>query len=64
MHSNNQSGTTRALYTISTMHCMTVSLAYEGEGLGTVWGRQKAEKMLVAAGFSPERCETDFRGSI
>jgi len=27
------------LYTVSTMHCMTVSLAYNGEGLGTVWGR-------------------------
>lgn len=40
------------LYTISTMHCMTVSLAYNGEGLGTVWGRQRAEQMLVEAGFS------------
>jgi SAM-dependent methyltransferase len=41
-----------ALYSISTMHCMTVSLAYNGEGLGTVWGRQKAEQMLKEAGFS------------
>jgi 2-polyprenyl-3-methyl-5-hydroxy-6-metoxy-1,4-benzoquinol methylase len=40
------------LYTISVMHCMTVSLAYNGEGLGAVWGRQKAEQMLKAAGFS------------
>jgi SAM-dependent methyltransferase len=40
------------LYTISTMHCMTVSLAYNGEGLGAVWGRQKAEQMLKEAGFS------------
>jgi SAM-dependent methyltransferase len=40
------------LYSISTMHCMTVSLAYNGEGLGTVWGRQKAEEMLKEAGFS------------
>ena len=31
------------LYTISTMHCLTVSLASNGEGLGAVWGRQKAE---------------------
>ena len=44
------------LYSISTMHCMTVSLAYNGEGLGTVWGRQKAEEMLKEAGFS-ERIE-------
>jgi SAM-dependent methyltransferase len=41
-----------ALYTISTMHCMTVSLAYNGEGLGSAWGRQKAECMLKEAGFS------------
>jgi 2-polyprenyl-3-methyl-5-hydroxy-6-metoxy-1,4-benzoquinol methylase len=39
------------LYTISCMHCMTVSLALGGAGLGTVWGRQKAEKMLAKAGF-------------
>jgi SAM-dependent methyltransferase len=39
------------LYTFSTMHCLTVSLAYNGEGLGTVWGRQKAEQMLKVAGF-------------
>ena len=36
---------------MSTMHCMTVSLAYGGEGLGAVWGRQKAEQMLKEAGF-------------
>ena len=40
------------LYAVSTMHCMTVSLAYGGEGLGTAWGKQKAEKMLKEAGFS------------
>jgi ubiquinone/menaquinone biosynthesis C-methylase UbiE len=40
------------LYTVSTMHCMTVSLAYNGEGLGAVWGRQKAQQMLKEAGFS------------
>lgn len=39
------------LYAISTMHCMTVSLAYGGEGLGTVWGEQKARQMLADAGF-------------
>ena len=40
------------LYTISTMHCMTVSLALGGAGLGTVWGREVALEMLAAAGFS------------
>jgi 2-polyprenyl-3-methyl-5-hydroxy-6-metoxy-1,4-benzoquinol methylase len=39
------------LYTISTMHCMTVSLAQGGAGLGTCWGRELAEKMLGEAGF-------------
>jgi len=39
------------LYTISTMHCMTVSLAQGGEGLGTMWGEEKAKELLKAAGF-------------
>ena len=29
------------LYTVSTMHCMTVSLAQGGEGLGAMWGEEK-----------------------
>lgn len=40
------------LYTISTMHCMTVSLAYGGEGLGTMWGKEKALELLAEAGFT------------
>ena len=39
------------LYTISCMHCMTVSLAQGGEGLGTLWGEQKARELLAEAGF-------------
>ena len=39
-------------YSISTMHCMTVSLALDGEGLGTVWGEQKARELLAEAGFA------------
>ncbi len=39
------------LYTISTMHCMTVSLARDGAGLGTCWGRELAQQMLGEAGF-------------
>ena len=34
------------------MHCMTVSLAYDGMGLGTMWGEQKARAMLRDAGFA------------
>ncbi len=39
------------LYTVSTMHCMSVSLGLDGAGLGTVWGRQLATSMLEDAGF-------------
>jgi 2-polyprenyl-3-methyl-5-hydroxy-6-metoxy-1,4-benzoquinol methylase len=40
------------LYTVSTMHCMTVSLAQDGLGLGTMWGKEKALEMLKDAGFN------------
>jgi hypothetical protein len=40
------------------MHCMTVSLAQDGEGLGTVWGEELALKMLGDAGFRDVRVET------
>jgi 2-polyprenyl-3-methyl-5-hydroxy-6-metoxy-1,4-benzoquinol methylase len=39
------------LYTISCNHCMTVSLADNGAGLGTMWGEQVASHMLREAGF-------------
>ncbi|MDQ3734372.1 MAG: transcriptional regulator, partial [Actinomycetota bacterium] len=40
------------LYTVSTLHCMTVSLALGGSGLGTAWGEHVALAMLGEAGFS------------
>jgi len=40
------------LYTMSTMHCMSVSLAGGGPGLGTAWGHQVATRMLHEAGFT------------
>ncbi len=40
------------LYAVSTMHCMTVSLAQGGEGLGTMWGRETARDYFNRAGFS------------
>jgi len=43
------------LYTFSCTHCMTVSLAAGGQGLGTVWGEELAQSMLAEAGF--ERVE-------
>jgi len=40
------------LYTVSAMHCMTVSLADGGMGLGAMWGEQTARRMLAEAGFT------------
>jgi hypothetical protein len=40
-----------ALYTVSCMHCMTVSLAQNGEGLGAMWGEEKTREYLAKAGF-------------
>lgn len=39
------------LYTISCMHCMTVSLAQGGEGLGAMWGEETTRQYLQRAGF-------------
>jgi len=50
------------LYTASTLHCMTVSLALDGDGLGTAWGTQTAVRMLGEAGFADvdvKEIETD-----
>ena len=43
------------LYTISCMHCMTVSLAQGGEGLGAMWGEEKTREYLQKAGFRTVR---------
>lgn len=40
------------LYTVSCMHCMTVSLAQGGEGLGAMWGEEKTREYLSKAGFN------------
>src|SRR5262249_16705305 len=42
----------RTLYGASTMHCMTVSLASGGEGLGVVVGENRMREMAREAGFS------------
>lgn len=41
------------VYAVSTLHCLTVSLAAGGAGLGTAWGEQVAAEMLRDAGFGP-----------
>ena len=38
-------------YAVSTLHCLTVSLAVGGAGLGTAWGEQVARRMRAEAGF-------------
>jgi SAM-dependent methyltransferase len=42
----------RAMYAASTMHCMTVSLAQGGEGLGAVIGKRLARELASQAGFA------------
>lgn len=39
------------IYSVSTMHCLTVSLAHGGAGIGTAFGEQLARELLVGAGF-------------
>jgi SAM-dependent methyltransferase len=55
------------LYTLSTMHCMTVSLAQGGAGLGTMWGEELAVRMLQQAGFDKvtvHQLEHDFQNNF
>jgi SAM-dependent methyltransferase len=40
------------VYGASLFHCMQVSLAADGEGLGTAWGIELAHELLAEAGFS------------
>jgi ubiquinone/menaquinone biosynthesis C-methylase UbiE len=51
LHENMEHPLAPAFYSISTMHCMTVSLALKGEGLGNMWGEQKAYELMREAGF-------------
>ena len=55
------------LYTLSTMHCMTVSLAQDGDGLGTMWGEELAIEMLETAGFTDievNQLDHDFQNNF
>lgn len=45
------------LYMVSTMHCTAVSLSLDGEGLGTMWGEQRARQLLAEAGFTSVEVE-------
>jgi SAM-dependent methyltransferase len=40
------------LYSVSTLYCLTVSLAHGGPGIGTLLSEQQAGRMLADAGFA------------
>lgn len=41
----------RFLYSVSTLYCMTTSLAHEGAGIGAAMGEPKARELATQAGF-------------
>jgi SAM-dependent methyltransferase len=45
------------IYSVSTLHCLTISLAHGGAGLGTAWGEELARRMLRDAGFGEVQVE-------
>jgi 2-polyprenyl-3-methyl-5-hydroxy-6-metoxy-1,4-benzoquinol methylase len=54
-------------YAVSVTHCMSVSLAAGGMGLGTMWGEEQALAMLADAGFGRVRVEQlphDFQNNF
>jgi len=63
LHENLEHPLGPALYTASIFHCMSVSLANGGPGLGSMWGEQQALEILRGAGFEDvevKRVEADF----
>lgn len=67
LHKNLDHPIAPLLYTISCLHCMTVSLAQDGVGLGAMWGEEKAREMLREAGFTKvevKRLAHDFQNSF
>jgi SAM-dependent methyltransferase len=55
LHRNVDNPLAPFLYTISCMHCMSVSLANGGPGLGACWGKETALAMLRDARFRDVR---------
>jgi SAM-dependent methyltransferase len=51
LHGDTQHPIGTLLYTVSCMHCMTVSLAQGGEGVGAMWGEVMTRDYLQRAGF-------------
>jgi SAM-dependent methyltransferase len=42
----------KMVYSVSTLYCMTTSLAHGGAGIGTAMGENKARELASAAGFT------------
>jgi 2-polyprenyl-3-methyl-5-hydroxy-6-metoxy-1,4-benzoquinol methylase len=66
MHRNRNHPVGPLLYTISCLHCMSVSFAQNGAGFGAMWGREKASDMLKAVGFNEvkvKRLPHDFQNN-
>ncbi len=60
---NNLKPMGKLVYSVSTLYCMTTSLAHGGAGIGAAMGEPKARELAVAAGFSHFRrlpIEDDF----
>jgi ubiquinone/menaquinone biosynthesis C-methylase UbiE len=45
----------RMLYNVSTLYCMTTSLAHDGAGIGACMGQAKAEELAESAGYEQFR---------
>jgi SAM-dependent methyltransferase len=52
VHANIGNPVAPYFYWVSLFHCMQVSLAEGGEGLGTAWGVELATELLHEAGFA------------
>lgn len=66
LHKNMEHPAGTFLYTVSCLHCMTVSLALGGAGLGAMWGEELALSMLADAGFTEvevKQLPHDFQNS-
>lgn len=66
VHQNLENPMGTLLYTVSCLHCMTVSLAQGGDGLGAMWGVETAHSLLSEAGFNSvemHRLDHDFQNA-
>jgi 2-polyprenyl-3-methyl-5-hydroxy-6-metoxy-1,4-benzoquinol methylase len=53
----------KLLYNVSTLYCMTTSLAHAGAGIGACMGEHKARELAYAAGFK-HFCKLPFKEQL